>query len=487
MIVSSLMELGLLYQAAGDSERALTYFLRADSASAHINDPATRAELSIGLAEILLEEGDLEEAYERTKHVLSIIPEQSNQKIFLRGTYLQALYFYEKKDYDRAMTLLRTTLKSAEATNNVLFQRDASFVLSDIYRIKNDKVRSEEFSNRHKIFSGMLENTDLSRQVERLQFQLAIEKKDREFEQLKAKEAKNAALISRQRFQNVILIIVIVSITVIAAILYFNSRRRRLVNHKLALQNQHIVSQREAISRQNDDLSKNNRVLSDLNQEKNTLMNIVAHDLKSPLNRISGLASIIEMDKELPSKLHKYVKLIRDSTNSGLALITDLLDVNALEQVNDVPNLQEVSIIALLEERIRSVQVAADNKSIKLDLKVKVDRLVLTDENYLNRIVDNLLSNAIKFSPGGSVVAVTAIIDNHSLMIAVKDSGPGFMDEDRPFLFQKFKKLSARPTGGESSNGLGLAIVKTLVDRLKGDIQLETSRKGSEFVITLPL
>lgn len=488
MIVSSLMELGIIYQAAGDSEQALTYFLKADSASAHINDPVTRAELSIGLAEILLEEGDLEEAYDRTKHVLSIITEQTNQKMFLRGTYLQAKYFYAKNDHDRAVTLLRKTLQSAESTGNVLFQRDASFLLSEIYTLRNDKVRAEEFNNRYKIFSGMLENTDLSRQVERLQFQLAIEKKDKEFEQLRAKEAKNTALISKQRLQNVILIIVVLSITSIAAILYVNSRRRRIVNHKLALQNEHIVSQREAISRQNEDLSKNNQVLSDLNQEKNTLMSIVAHDLKSPLNRISGLASIIEMDNSLPPKLHKYVKLIRDSTHSGLALITDLLDVNALEQAISAPNRKEISITSLLEERIRSMQMAADNKTIKLDLKVSVDRLVHTDENYLHRIVDNLLSNAIKFSTSGSTVEVIAYIEKESLVIKVKDAGPGFMEEDMPFLFQKFKKLSARPTGGESSNGLGLAIVKTLVDRLRGDIRLETSRgKGSEFVITLPL
>ncbi len=488
MIVSSLMELGIIYQAAGDSEEALTYFLKADSASALINDPVTRSELSIGLAEILLDEGELEEAYDRTKQVLATITEQTNQKMFLRATHLQAKYFYQKKDYDRAITLLRTTLQSAESTNNVLFQRDASFLLAEIYKFRNDKVRAEEFNNRYKIFSGMLENTDLSRQVERLQFQLEIEKKDKEFETLKAREAKNTALIAKQRWQNIVLIVVVVSITSIAAILYFNSRRRRLINHKLALQNEHIVSQREAISRQNEDLSRNNQVLSDLNQEKNTLMSIVAHDLKSPLNRISGLASIIEIDGGMPDKLQKYVKMIRESTHSGLNLITDLLDVNALEQVNSAPNLREISINALLEERVRSMQMAADNKSIKLELKATVDRQLTTDESYLNRIVDNLLSNAIKFSPNGSTVLVSAFIKNNALILTVKDTGPGFMEEDKPFLFQKFKKLSARPTGGESSNGLGLAIVKTLVDRLKGEIRLETSRgKGSEFVITLPL
>ncbi len=188
------MELGILYQAAGDSDSALTsIFLKADSASANINDPVTRAELSIGLAEILLEEGNLEEAYDRTQHVLTTITEQTNQKMFLRATYLQAKYFHTKKDYDRATSLLRKTLASAEATGNVLFQRDASFLLSEIYRLRDDKTRSTEFNNRYRIFAGMLENTDLSRQIERLQFQLELEKMLDLYARRKAQKGLKAA------------------------------------------------------------------------------------------------------------------------------------------------------------------------------------------------------------------------------------------------------------------------------------------------------
>jgi signal transduction histidine kinase len=75
-----------------------------------------------------------------------------------------------------------------------------------------------------------------------------------------------------------------------------------------------------------------------------------------------------------------------------------------------------------------------------------------------------------------------------AIKIIIKDEGPGFSDADKQLMFQKFKKLSARPTGGESSNGLGLAIVKTLVDRLNGTISLESRAKGAgaEFTVTLP-
>jgi signal transduction histidine kinase len=113
--------------------------------------------------------------------------------------------------------------------------------------------------------------------------------------------------------------------------------------------------------------------------------------------------------------------------------------------------------------------------------------VVLTDPAYLVRILDNLVTNAIKFSPAGSQVRLgSEHVDQH-LVVTVEDQGPGFSDEDRRFLFQKFRKLSARPTAGESSNGLGLAIIKILVDRLQGSIELKSQPgKGSTFIVTLP-
>jgi signal transduction histidine kinase len=113
---------------------------------------------------------------------------------------------------------------------------------------------------------------------------------------------------------------------------------------------------------------------------------------------------------------------------------------------------------------------------------------VKLDVDYLGRILDNLISNAIKFSSSNTVVEISAVKENNDLVIRVKDQGPGFSDADKLQLFQKFRKLSARPTAGETSNGLGLAIVKTLVERLHGRVDLITKLgEGSEFIVTLPI
>jgi signal transduction histidine kinase len=150
-------------------------------------------------------------------------------------------------------------------------------------------------------------------------------------------------------------------------------------------------------------------------------------------------------------------------------------------------NIGSFDLPHLMTERVKSLQLAADQKSIRVSYQAEGEPLMNSDANYISRIVDNLISNAIKFSPTGSSVEVRTRQSPDHAVISVKDQGPGFSSADRQFLFQKFKKLSARPTGGESSNGLGLAIVKTLVDRLRGNIELKSEPgKGSEFVIHLP-
>ncbi len=104
-----------------------------------------------------------------------------------------------------------------------------------------------------------------------------------------------------------------------------------------AQQNQFIQNQRAEIVDQNEKLSRRNQQLSDINHEKDTLMGIVAHDLKSPLNRIKGIADLMEFEGGLTKEQQSYVQMTKDATQAGLDLIKDLLDVHMLEE-NVMPN-----------------------------------------------------------------------------------------------------------------------------------------------------
>ena len=94
----------------------------------------------------------------------------------------------------------------------------------------------------------------------------------------------------------------------------------------------------------------------------------------------------------------------------------------------------------------------------------------------------------MKFTPKGGEVNFTVELSKKKLLITVEDNGPGFTEKDKDKVFQKFQRLSARPTAGESSAGLGLSIVKTLVNLLGGTIELESEHgKGSSFMLSIPV
>jgi len=103
--------------------------------------------------------------------------------------------------------------------------------------------------------------------------------------------------------------------------------------------------------------------------------------------------------------------------------------------------------------------------------------------------VQNIISNAIKFSQPNKKIYITIrnSEEPQHIDISIKDEGPGFTENDKKKLFQKFAKLSARPTGGEHSSGLGLSIVKKLVEMMNGKIRVESEHgKGAEFILTFP-
>jgi signal transduction histidine kinase len=363
---------------------------------------------------------------------------------------------------------------------------EAYYFLWKVSEKQNNKNESLVNQNQYLILKDSIKDLDLTRQVERFQFEIEIARKEQENELLKAIQAKNSAVIQQQKLQNIILIVIIGFVSILGILQWVNGKKRRVINEKLMQQNLEIQQQRAEIVTQNEKLSKRNQQLSDLNHEKDTLMSIVAHDLKSPLNRIEGITYLLENDGKLSSEQADYVNMIKDAMRSGLDLITDLLDVHMLEE-NVEPNYTSFDISRFLIEKIETFQPGAEAKKIHMNITRVENEEIYTDRDYLDRIFDNLLSNAIKFSPKGSTVDISADRTEFDFWISIKDRGPGFSSEDKSFLFQKFKKLSARPTAGETSNGLGLAIVKILVDRLKGKIELVSeSGKGSQFTVRFP-
>ncbi len=481
MLLSSLMELGLIYSELKNIPDARNCFKLADSIAMRIKDQISLAEVRLNMAEFLLKSNNLHLADSVAELAYSHILAIGNVRLRPRVELVMGKVDYELGRLDEAEGYLRKVV-SLEPDVHLHLKRDASLYLSKILEKRGNLAEANRYVNQYILLQEKLANVDLARQIERLQFQLEIEKKESENNLLKANEAKNKVTIRAQRIQNIALILIVALTTTLIVVMWYTNKK---INQHAALllqQKEKIENQRQAILQQKEQLEKHVRELLDLNHEKDTLMNIVAHDLKSPLNRIRGLADLIILQGSLNEDQKKYLEMIKQAAHGGLDLITDLLDVNALD-VNRQPEITTIDLSELLRDRVEMFQQMARAKNIILNLSTQ-PVTVRADRDYLARIADNLLSNAIKFSPYNTHIDIQVAEEHRVPFFSIKDQGPGFTNEDRKFLFQKFKKLSARPTAGESSNGLGLAIVKILADRLKATIELDTEPgKGSRFTI----
>lgn len=248
-----------------------------------------------------------------------------------------------------------------------------------------------------------------------------------------------------------------------------------------------IISVRRA-RKTNRALAEKNAQLDDFLAEKDTWINLMAHDLKAPLNSIQGLLDIGQAPETPDQVRREAFGHIRKAVGRGTDLIGQLLELSQIEsgqfQVND----KQVKLNQLIREAQEAFQTAADTKNIQLESKLPSDPIELcTDPAIVLRILENFLSNAIKFSPYGKVILVSLSSTPEGTCLAVTDEGPGMSYSDQEKLFQKFTKLSARPTGGESSTGLGLSIVKGLATKINANIEVKSKLgQGSTFALVFP-
>jgi signal transduction histidine kinase len=235
------------------------------------------------------------------------------------------------------------------------------------------------------------------------------------------------------------------------------------------------------------ELAASNERLVNLNQEKNEFLGIAAHDLKNPLSAIISFAELIQMGMP-PDKNKKMAESIGTAGTRMRDLIKNLLDANAIEEGRFTSNIESCDMHELTSHCIENNRSLAWRKQIELKLESDPGVYARADKSATAQILDNLVSNAVKYSPKGSLVHVRLERDFARTRLSVKDQGPGISEDDKKKLFRKFTRLSAKPTGGESSNGLGLSIVKRLAESMSGTVSCEsTLGMGSTFILELPI
>jgi signal transduction histidine kinase/DNA-binding NarL/FixJ family response regulator len=245
------------------------------------------------------------------------------------------------------------------------------------------------------------------------------------------------------------------------------------------------------LQRANMRLSARWAQLQRANAFKSEVLGTVAHDLKNPLGVILGRAEIVtEMVEDGASSVDSIktqIAHIRTAAQRVREFIESLISDAMADALDITVRPEPADLIALLRDLVEANQPLAARKKQTITFAAPAAIDLVCDSDRIREAIDNVLSNAIKYSPIGGSIDVAAERSDLGAVIRITDQGPGLSAEDIARLFGRFQRLSAKPTGGESSTGLGLSIVKRIVDLHGGTVVAETTGpSGTTFRIVIP-
>jgi len=227
-----------------------------------------------------------------------------------------------------------------------------------------------------------------------------------------------------------------------------------------------------------------------LDQMKSDFVNMVAHELRSPLVAIRQLNSVLleGLAGPLEEKQQDFVKRGMAKIDSLLNLINDLLDIAKLEAGKFVQHQVPTDIGKIIEETVALMEPRAQKQGILLTHSIETLKPVQADPKRIEEIFNNLISNAINYSPEGGRVTVSAKGLGEYMEIRVEDTGVGITQEELPKIFDKFYRVKNPKTRQVIGTGLGLAIVKGVIDAHQGSIHVESvPDAGTTFKVLLPV
>ena len=241
----------------------------------------------------------------------------------------------------------------------------------------------------------------------------------------------------------------------------------------------------EETKRQAHELEKASKLQADFSA-------MIAHDLRSPLMNITGVAEVMMdgMFGVITEEQRKWLLRIQANSHNLVDLVSDFLDLSKLESGYVNVSKQMISLTDLVRKGIESFQVLALNK--KVTVKEAIDSSLpslLADPQRLDQVLNNLISNAIKFTRDGGEVKVGASLDGATgIRVWVQDSGEGIPTDEIGELFQKYRQGGNAKNSNHKGTGLGLVICKMIVEAHGGRIWVESQEgQGSTFSFLLPL
>jgi len=260
------------------------------------------------------------------------------------------------------------------------------------------------------------------------------------------------------------------------------ARQNRLLEKKVIQRTAELQVEKRRLETMNDNLKA-------LDENRDKFLSVVAHDLRNPLMIIRSSSDLIEEEIKDKNAILEFAGYIRDASVKMQNIIENLLEDRAkkIRLHGDIPVIDVKPIVAKI---CKENEIWAQSKGIELKLELADGCFIKADGAHIGVIIDNLVANAIKYSSQDKQIDISLVrTKSDQVEITITDQGPGLLTSEIQKIGKPSVKLSAQPTGGESSSGMGLFIVKDLLQSNNGDLSIYSAGrgKGSTFKVIFPV
>lgn len=231
--------------------------------------------------------------------------------------------------------------------------------------------------------------------------------------------------------------------------------------------------------------------LYSIKEQKDTVLQILGHDLRGPLHTISGATELIHraigQNEAAMQRIQQYLAIISTTCEHSLGLIDEVLSIEYIETQKVALKRLRFDLVERIRNQIETYRLIR-NSSKNFVLNSSREKIYATmDPTRYMLIIENLLSNAYKFTKADGRIEVSIEAANGTVQIKVADNGIGIPEALKPYIFDKFTKARRPGHQGERPVGLGMHLIKTMAEQLEGKIWFESQEgKGTTFFVELP-
>lgn len=366
-------------------------------------------------------------------------------------------------------------IKYAELAQKLHEEKPVSQSMIEIYQMMNQVYFNMGDLEKSKKYQNLLQAERNILKSEKTKAHLASLTIKNQKEQIDFLNREKALIKENAKFKLYLTVGLIISLIVIsiAYFLVFKALKREKINLEL-------------LSQQKEEIQLHKEELQRLNHVKDKIFSILAHDLKGPLNSLSGLIKLIQEDSLTKEEFESYIPIIAENLGSNNILLENILvwsrsQMKGLEVINS-----EIDVQVLVQNNIEYLYHSSYYKGQVMINEVPSNTMAKADKNMLDIIIRNLLSNALKFTKKSDQVIISSSIKGENLVIKISDEGIGILKKNLEKLFGN-EFFSTPGTHQERGTGIGLILTKELVQINKGTIWVESEYgAGSTFYFEIP-